>query len=301
MTEFSIVTDTASWQTAFEQRLRTWYGSVGFNGSAVEEQIVRMREELADWTVVEITADAAHVGHLAVGVRERNGAVEGRIGDLWVEPALTGLGHEQAARAWAENWCAEQGTRQVFVRLTRPNDLFADYPVRGQTRMRVIDSPAKPANEVTARSITEDEYPAWLTAEQQNYISDIVRSGSRTPEEAKLKSDQDFERLLPEGLATPDHTILALEAAGEVIGTGWLNHGFLSGVTFGYSLEVHQEHRGKGYGRDAMAVGERATVAGGDSALMFNVFGGNLVAMNLYTTAGYAVVDEIRSIELPAR
>lgn len=47
-----------------------------------------------------------------------------------------------------------------------------------------------------------------------------------------------------------------------------------------------------------MAVGERATLDGGDSALMFHVWGGNEVAMNLYTTAGYQVVEENRSIDL---
>ncbi|MDJ0343598.1 GNAT family N-acetyltransferase [Streptomyces sp. H10-C2] len=83
------------------------------------------------------------------------------------------------------------------------------------------------------------------------------------------------------------------------IGTGWLKHHHIPGVTFGFSLEIDAEHRGRGYGRAAMAVGERATVEAGDSALMFNVFGGNDVAMNLYTSAGYRVVAEARSIELP--
>lgn len=48
-----------------------------------------------------------------------------------------------------------------------------------------------------------------------------------------------------------------------------------------------------------MAAGERATLAAGDSALMFTVWGGNEVAMNLYTSAGYQVIEENRSIDLP--
>lgn len=48
-----------------------------------------------------------------------------------------------------------------------------------------------------------------------------------------------------------------------------------------------------------MAAGEQATLAAGDSALMFTVWGGNEVAMNLYTSAGYQVVEEGRSIGLP--
>ncbi|MET8747778.1 GNAT family N-acetyltransferase [Streptomyces sp. NPDC004728] len=113
------------------------------------------------------------------------------------------------------------------------------------------------------------------------------------------KSDRDFAKLIPEGLATSDNTFLVLDAAGEQIGTGWLKHGYLPGVTYGYSLYIQEEHRGKGYGRAAMAAGEQATLAAGDSALMFTVWGGNEVAMNLYTGAGYQVMEESRSIGLP--
>ncbi|WP_344447806.1 GNAT family N-acetyltransferase, partial [Kitasatospora nipponensis] len=134
---------------------------------------------------------------------------------------------------------------------------------------------------------------------QAEYIADIVRAGALTPEQAKLKSDQDMARYLPEGFLTPGHAFYAMEAGGELIGTGWVNHGFLPGVTFGFSLLVHEEHRGKGYGRAAMTVGEWATRQGGDEAMMFNVFGGNEVAMNLYDSTGFAVLDEFRFLELP--
>lgn len=89
-----------------------------------------------------------------------------------------------------------------------------------------------------------------------------------------------------------------MEADGRAVGTGWVNHGFLPGVTFGFSLEVYEEQRGKGYGRAAMAVGQWATRQGGDEAMMFNVFGGNDVAMSLYDSTGFAVLDEYRSIAL---
>ncbi|MFF2898608.1 GNAT family N-acetyltransferase [Streptomyces sp. NPDC057966] len=64
-------------------------------------------------------------------------------------------------------------------------------------------------------------------------------------------------------------------------------------------MYIQEEHRGKGYGRAAMAAGEQATLAAGDSTLMFTVWGGNEVAMNLYTGAGYQVMEECRSIGLP--
>ncbi|KJY30310.1 hypothetical protein VR44_20810 [Streptomyces katrae] len=129
-------------------------------------------------------------------------------------------------------------------------------------------------------------------------IGDIVRAGALTPQQAKEKSDRDFAEHLPQGYLTPGHAFYALEAGGEVVGSGWVNHGFLPGVTFGFSLEVYEEHRGRGYGRAAMAVGEWAAREGGDEVLMFNVFGGNEVAMSLYDSTGFTVVEEFRSISL---
>ncbi|MFJ3694782.1 GNAT family N-acetyltransferase [Streptomyces sp. NPDC090052] len=301
MTEFSTLVDSADWQQDFERRLLASYAAAGLGAAAAERRLEGVRDSVGGWTVAEITDAGARVGYVAVSVADDKGTPAGRIGDLRVDAPSTGRGHEQAARAWAEAWCAERGAARVDVRLNEPADaVFDGYAVLGQTRMRPISSPPAPLDSVTARPMTEAEYPEWLSAEKAAYVGDIVRAGALSPEEAVRKSDRDFAELLPECLATPDNTLLVLEAAGEEhIGTGWLKHGFLPGVTYGYSLYVHEQHRGKGYGRAAMAVGEQATLAAGDSALMFTVWGGNEVAMNLYESAGYRVLEESRSLGLP--
>ncbi|MFE2381266.1 GNAT family N-acetyltransferase [Streptomyces misionensis] len=296
MTGFSVLGDPTAWRQDFERRRRDWYLASGLGEAAAAELLRKERAGFDDWTVVEVTSAGTRVGYLAVAVSETDGILAGRIGDLHVDAA-----HERAAREWAQTWCAERGARRVNVRLAGPaGELFAGYSVRGQVRVRPLGSPPPEAVDgVTARPMTEAEYPGWLAAERASYIDGIVRSGSMSREEATRKSDDDFGKLLPEGLATPDNTLLVLEAAGEPIGTGWLRHRHLPGVTYGYSLHVDEAHRGKGYGRAAMAAGERTTLAAGDSALMFTVWGGNEVAMNLYTSAGYRVLDEHRSVDLP--
>ncbi|HEY9441197.1 MAG TPA: GNAT family N-acetyltransferase [Streptomyces sp.] len=300
MTEFIALGDRTEWQEDFEQRLRASYTAAGLGTSAVERRLQALCDGIGDWTIAEITDAGTRVGYIAVAVADDNGTLAGRIGDLRVDAPYVGRGHEQAARSWAEAWCAKRGAHRLDVRLTKPADkLFGGYSVRGQTRMRLITSLPEPPNGVLARPMTETDYPQWLASEKAAYVGDIVRAGALSPEEAVRKSDRDFAELLPQGLATPDNTFLVLQAAGEQIGTGWLKHDFLPGVTFGYALHVHERHRGKGYGRAAMAVGEKATLAAGDSALMFSVWGGNEVAMNLYTSAGYRVMEENRSIDLP--
>ncbi|MCX4773816.1 GNAT family N-acetyltransferase [Streptomyces sp. NBC_01260] len=299
MTEFNVLGDSTQWQKDFEQRLRASYTAAGLGAAATERMVGDIRAGTGDWTVAGITDAGTRVGYVAVVVAGDD-PFAGRIADLHVEARHVGRGHEEAARDWAERWCAERGARRLDIRLIEPaGELFDDYGVRGQLRARHIGSPPEPVEGVTVRPMTQAEYPEWLASEKLAYVGDIVRAGATSPEDAARKSDDDFAKLIPEGLATPETTLLVLEAAGERIGTGWLKHGHLPGATYGYSLHIDERYRGKGYGRAAMASGEQATLAAGDSVLMFTVWGGNEVAMSLYTSVGYRIVEEYRSLGLP--
>ncbi|MEV0415192.1 GNAT family N-acetyltransferase [Streptomyces sp. NPDC050448] len=283
MTEMEIVAGRGEWRGGFEERVLAGYRAAGCSEPLARALLERALKGIDDWTVA-----TDGTGWIAVGVTEENGATVGRIHDLTVP----------RGREWAERWCAEHGAQRAEVRLTGGAGAFADYPVRRQNRMRAVSERPELPPGLTVRRLTEEEYPGWYAGEEAAYIADIVRAGALTPAEAKAKSDEDFARHLPQGYLTPGHAFYALEADGRVVGTGWVNHGFLPGVTFGFSLEVYEEHRGRGYGRAAMAVGEWATRQGGDEAMMFNVFGGNEVAMSLYDRTGFAVLDEYRSIDL---
>ncbi|MFF2898609.1 N-acetyltransferase [Streptomyces sp. NPDC057966] len=229
MTEFSILGDNTQWHMDFERRLRASYTAAGLGVCAAERMLEDVRADIGDWTVAEITDAGTQVGYVAVAVTDDNGTLAGRIGDLRVN-APHGQGHEQAARDWAEEWCAERGARRLDIRLTEPaGELFGGYYVRGQVRTRRVSSPPEPIDGVTARPMKQAEYPEWLASEKLAYVGDIVRAGALSPEEAVRKSDRDFAKLIPEGLATPDNTFLVLEAAGEQIGTGWLKHGSFRG------------------------------------------------------------------------
>ncbi|QMU70513.1 GNAT family N-acetyltransferase [Streptacidiphilus sp. P02-A3a] len=294
MTELSVLDETSIWHSAFRRRRRAAYLRAGLGEAAAEQLLATQWERMGEPTVAEILADGVRVG--LVAVTAIGGA--GRIEELWVHPEHVGMGHEKEARGWAERWCAERGASRVAVQLADPDPLFDDYPIRGQNRLKVVETPAELPGGVAVRPMTEPEYAGWRAVEEETYVFSIVRAGAHDEEQARQKSSADLAQLLPQGLGTPGHSFHVLEAAGRRIGTGWLNHGYLPGVTFGYSLFIEPDQRGSGYGRTAMALGERATVAAGDSALMFTVFGGNEVAMNLYTSAGYRVLTEHRSIEL---
>jgi GNAT superfamily N-acetyltransferase len=64
---------------------------------------------------------------------------------------------------------------------------------------------------------------------------------------------------------------------------------------FLYDIEVDEPHRGKGYGRALLTAAEEAARSRGVSALELNVFGGNATSIGLYESAGYIVVQQMRT------
>jgi ribosomal protein S18 acetylase RimI-like enzyme len=66
----------------------------------------------------------------------------------------------------------------------------------------------------------------------------------------------------------------------------------LSDCAFLYDIEVEPAHRGAGYGRALLALGEDAVRGHGLAAIELNVFGGNARALRLYESSGYRVITQ---------
>ena len=85
-----------------------------------------------------------------------------------------------------------------------------------------------------------------------------------------------------------------------MVATNWLAHHYAPATSFVLGVEVEAAHRGKGYGRVAMQLGEQASLQAGDSQLALNVFGQNSPAIGLYEAMGYGTVEKIRSLRFGA-
>jgi ribosomal protein S18 acetylase RimI-like enzyme len=67
---------------------------------------------------------------------------------------------------------------------------------------------------------------------------------------------------------------------------------------FIYDIEVREEQRRRGYGRELLDAGASAAVELGATTLGLNVFGPNDGARALYERAGYATTEQTYRIEL---
>ncbi len=138
------------------------------------------------------------------------------------------------------------------------------------------------------RPLREHEYDGFIARGMAFYVDDMVRAGIDR-DVAQAKADTDLPQLLPDGLATPNHYMYAIEDDGRFAGYLWLcdRDGELGHSLFVYAVEIDQEFRGRGLGRAAMVFAEQEAQRLGIAKVALNVFGGNDVARGLYLSLGY--------------
>jgi ribosomal protein S18 acetylase RimI-like enzyme len=144
--------------------------------------------------------------------------------------------------------------------------------------------------------MTAAEYDAWRIAVTTAFADEQVAAGRWSAEGAAERALREQDQVLWDGVATPGMALLmGVLPDGTAVGRIWvgLSHPRgLSGCAFLYNIEVADEHRGTGYGRDLLDAAEAAARAHGAHSIELNVFGGNDRAIRLYETNGYRVVTQ---------
>ena len=145
---------------------------------------------------------------------------------------------------------------------------------------------------VTLREMTEDEYGSFIAGVQDAVVRELVATMSE--EEARATAAGGITQYLPQGLATPQHTLLIAEdAAGIPVGSVWVGPDphRLDGTDAAwlYDINVYPRARRKGYGSAILAEVEALVVRDGKIRLGLNVVGANVAAIALYRKSGYAV------------
>lgn len=139
--------------------------------------------------------------------------------------------------------------------------------------------------------MTEPAYARFEEAAVAGYADDNVRAGRWPAEGALERSRNEHERLLPQGLATPDHHLFTIhdDVEGVDVGVLWLavtqhptgRSGFV------YDVDIIPEHRRKGHARAAFKALEAVARELGLSDIGLHVFAYNEAAQALYRSLGY--------------
>ena len=147
--------------------------------------------------------------------------------------------------------------------------------------------------QICTRAMTATEFEALRSRTIREYAAAHVAAGNWTAEAAENRAADQTDQLLPQGVDTPGVLMLVAETSeGEAVGHLWLALERQPGDGGGawiYDIEILPEHRGRGYGRALLGAAEEAAARRGVDSIGLNVFGTNLVARELYQSAGYTV------------
>ncbi len=295
----------AAWLDDWRARLGSWYARLDVSAEWAARQVkgrVAGREAAMATGTFAVTAAQQVVGILAVSVNEEAGRRAVMVDDICIEPQERGRGYAADALRQAEGWAREHDATAMWA-LTDPAApahaaLFARYPTRAYQMIKRMTGPGKLADGLRSRPMTEAEFADWRATGIEMYAAQVAESGVLNAEEAAADSAAQYDMLLPDGLATANHSFLCLCAGDEVVATNWICHHPGPDTSWVYEVQVGGQHRGKGYGRAAMLAGEQATLDAGDTQLALNVFSYNAAAVGLYTSMGYRAYDHVRTIEL---
>lgn len=135
--------------------------------------------------------------------------------------------------------------------------------------------------------MSTDRLVSWLAATSAEYVLSRIKAGD-TPEQAQANSDQSNETFFPGGVPAAGQLVNEVLAGGEVVGFLWVGPKDAGSLDWWvWDIEINAEHRGRGFGRSAMVLGEELALAHGAVTLGLNVFGYNTNARALYESLGY--------------
>jgi ribosomal protein S18 acetylase RimI-like enzyme len=143
-------------------------------------------------------------------------------------------------------------------------------------------------------SMTEEEYKRWAPRSRQSYAQDKMKANGLTLGEAEKIAEQDFLRILPEGLNSKDNFLFtAKNEEDTILGFVWY---CLRGMednrrAFICDILVVEQFRGQGYGRQMMEQVEQEARKQGLKRVGLHVFGFNAAAIKLYQSLGYLTTD----------
>ena len=142
--------------------------------------------------------------------------------------------------------------------------------------------------------LRDADFPAYRDYFIEDYAQDLASNHGMALPDAHRQADASLQQLLPLGVATPGHHLLAMvpeasNAPGEPLGYLWHAIDGAAGTTFIYDFYVTPPHRGRGLGKAAMAVLEAELKCLGVSQIKLRVAYDNPRARALYEEIGFHI------------
>jgi ribosomal protein S18 acetylase RimI-like enzyme len=140
------------------------------------------------------------------------------------------------------------------------------------------------------RPLRDDEIAEYVPRLSTAYAAELREHLYLDAEAAAAKAERGVADAFPGGEVGKGHWLFAVEdGEGTRVGVLWLGEPFdgEAGSLWVYDIEIDEEHRGRGLGRDAMLLAEQEARRLGRRRIKLNVFARNAVARALYLSLGF--------------
>ncbi|MHB8611972.1 MAG: GNAT family N-acetyltransferase [Candidatus Dormibacteraceae bacterium] len=142
--------------------------------------------------------------------------------------------------------------------------------------------------------MTAAQFAKWEPTSIADYAKQHTIGGRWTAAEAPRLAREEFERLLPEGLVTPDHRFFSIARIPDrkAVGMLWIQiESSPRPASFIFNIEIFKPYRRRGYGSQAMILLEQEARRLGLESIRLHVFGHNAAARSLYEKLGYIATN----------
>jgi ribosomal protein S18 acetylase RimI-like enzyme len=145
---------------------------------------------------------------------------------------------------------------------------------------------------VELRTMSDAQIDAYLERSRTDYVNDLVASGVPAATAAARADDQQ-RQAFPDGRPAHGHHVRAVVEDERTIGYVWYGpEPDASGDRWWlWDIWVNESDRGRGVGREVLALVEADVRRLSGTSLGLSVFGSNETARRLYERSGYEVIS----------
>lgn len=148
---------------------------------------------------------------------------------------------------------------------------------------------------VRLEPMSEAQFQSYLGTAVEDYAQAHLKSGDCAPEDALRLAQEDYLKLLPEGVQSKNNFLFSIQDDAldpdQTVGMVWfaVTAKRLVRSAFIFDLKIREELRRKGYGRNVMERVEELVQEMGINTVGLHVFGYNHAARGLYENMGYQI------------
>ncbi|WP_353613288.1 GNAT family N-acetyltransferase [Mangrovibacter phragmitis] len=143
------------------------------------------------------------------------------------------------------------------------------------------------------RSMTENEYPAYLEYFVHDYAYEIGSNYGISQRDSLARAKQEISELLPEGVKTHGQVLLCIVAHSDNtdnhVGYLWYKPDTTMRIVFIYDFHIFNSSQGLGLGKQSLRAFEEYLRAKDFKEIRLRVAGDNTRAQHIYVTSGFGI------------